>query len=111
MDIAVTKMSDEEEQNSCENFNTSWLLEAIDHIDNVRRHLNDGKNLEPPQIRNALLDLHEMAIDATNNNGAPQELLELANDLDIRVSEMIEELSFVQNTIDKLLDLDPESSN
>jgi len=107
----VTKMTDEEWQNLYENFETTLLLGAVDHIDNLRQHLGDGENWEPPQIRTDLLKLHQLAMDVVNNGRTDkaQDFFDLANDLDMQIFDITEELKAVQNTIDKLLDLYPES--
>lgn len=107
----MTKMTEEEWQNLYENFETTWLLEAVDHIDNARGYLGDGENWEPPQIRTDLLKLHQLAMDVVNKGwtSKTQEFFDLANDLDMQIFELIEELEFVQNTLTKLIDLYPES--
>jgi hypothetical protein len=107
----MAKMTQKEWENLYENFETTWLLAAVDHIDNARGYLGDGENCEPPQIRTDLLKLHQMSMDVVNKGWTSnaQEFFDLANDLDMQIFELIEELEFVQKTITKLLDLYPKS--
>lgn len=107
----MAKMTEEEWQNLYENFETTWLLDAVDHIDEARYHLGDGENWEPPQIRTDLLKMHEIAMDVVNNGwtGKAQELFDMACDLDMQIHSIIKELEAVQKTLDKLTDLYPES--
>jgi hypothetical protein len=107
----MAEMTEEEWQNLYENFETTWLLEAVDHIDNARGYLGDGENWEPPQIRIDLLELHQLAMDVVNNNRADkaQEFFDMAVGLEMQVSDLIEELEAVQATLNKLIDLYPES--
>ena len=45
-----------------ENFDTTALLRAVDAVDEMRSDLNDGEDGSPPQLRNDLLMLHQLAI-------------------------------------------------
>ena len=103
-------MTDEEWQRLYENFETMWLLGAVDDIDNLRGYLGDGPNFEPPQIRTDLLKLHQLAMDVVNNGWESNlpELIELADDLEFQTSEMMDILEKVQDVIQKLLHLLPE---
>ena len=105
------KMTDEEWQNLYDNFETTWLLKAVDQIDKVRGHLADGSNCEPPQIRTDLLKLHQLSMDIVNSGWTDkaQEFFDMASDLDDQLFDIIEALEFVQNTLNKLVDLYPES--
>lgn len=87
------------------------VIEAIDHIDEARQHLGDGKNWEPPQIRTDLFQLHQLAMDVVNNGWTDQaqELFDSASDLEMQVSDIIEALESVQLTLNKLTELYPES--
>ena len=104
-------MTDEEWQNLHENFETTWLLDAVKHIDEARRHLGDGENWEPLEIRTDLLKLHQIAMDVINNGWADkeQEFFDMAGGLEIQVFDTIEALTAVQNILDKLIELYPES--
>jgi hypothetical protein len=107
----MAKMTQKEWENLYENFETTWLLDAVDHIDNARGYLGDGENWEPPQMRTDLLKLHQMAMDVVNNGwtSKARDFFDNAFDLEMQVSDLIEELETVQNTLNKLLDLYPKS--
>ena len=107
----MVKLTDEEMQTLYENFETSSLLTAIDQLDKVRGELADGNNGEPPEIRTELLRLHQLAMEVVNNGrtGQARELFELAGDLEMQVFEMVEALDDIQQTLNKLTDLYPES--
>src|SRR5579871_6381306 len=103
-------MTDEEWQRLYENFETMWLLSAVDDIDNLRGYLGDGPNFEPPEIRTDLLKLHQLAMDVVNNGwtSALPELRELADDLEVQTSEMMDILEKVQKVLQKLNHLLPK---
>ena len=85
-------MTEEEWQHLYENFETTELLSAVDAVDRLRDDLNDGEGCRPPELRTNLLKLHELAMN-----------------LDEQVSQMMNELEQVQDTLAKLVALYPES--
>jgi len=93
----MAKMTQKEWEKLYENFETTWLLAAVDHIDNARGYLGDGDNWEPPQMRTDLLKLHQMAMDVVNNGWTKkaQEFFASASDLEMQVSDLIEELEVI----------------
>jgi len=107
----VGKMADEEWQNLYQNFETTWLLSAVDHVDLLRGHLGDGEYFKPPEIRTDLLKLHDMAMDVVNNGWTSEasEMFELADGLEMQALEMMESLEYIQQVLRKLTDLFPES--
>lgn len=107
----MVKMTNEEWQNLYENFETTWLLDAVKKIDEARQHLGDGENWEAPQIRTDLLNLHQLAMDVVNNGWTEKagELFDMASDLEMQVSDILEALEAVQQTLSKLTELYPES--
>ncbi len=64
--LNVKKMTKEDWQNLYENFESTDLLSAIDHLDKVRGSLANDENFRPPEIRNELMDLHALAVDVVN---------------------------------------------
>ena len=107
----MAKITNEELQNLYENFDTARLLDAIGQIDEARRHLGDSENYKPPQIRFDLFKLHELAMSVINNGSTEkaQELFNMAFDLEMQVSTIIELLENVYCTLGKLTDLYPQS--
>jgi len=104
-------MTDDEWQTLYENYETQWLLEAVDQIDILRDSLNDGANRQPPAIRIDLLQLHQLATAVINedNRGQAEGLFDLAEDLGLQVIDMLSELEKIQDTLAKLVALRPES--
>jgi len=92
----MAKMSDDEWQKLYENFETTWLLSAVDHLDVVRGQLADGDHLEPPEIRTDLLKLHQLAMDVVNNGWTSEakELFDMAGDLEMEISAWFKNRSF-----------------
>jgi hypothetical protein len=107
----MAKITNEELQNLYENFETTWLLDAVGQIDEARCHLGDDANYKPPQIRCDLFKLHELAMSVINNGSTEQaqELFNMAFDLEMQVSTIIESLENVYRTLGKLTDLYPQS--
>ena len=104
-------MTEEEWQQLYENYETTWLLTAVDKIDKARGHLGDGENWEQPQIRTDLLTLHGLAMEVVNNGwtSKARQLFEMAYDLEDQVSDLIESLEAVQEILSKLTGLSPEN--
>jgi hypothetical protein len=104
-------MTDDEWQTLYENYETPWLLEAVDQVDILRDFLNDGANRQPPAIRTELLQLHQLGIAVINegNRGHAERLFDLAEDLGLQVIDMLSELEKIQDTLAKLVALRPES--
>ena len=105
-------MTDDEWRNLYENFETMDLLYAVDHLDKLRSYLADGPDFEPPELRNDLMKLHQMAMPIVNH-GQDTELTgfaELAEDLDSQVFQMMQSLEHVQATLRQLIRLMPDSA-
>lgn len=105
-------MTDDEWQALFENFETQWLLDAIGDIDTLRSHLSDGERDQPPEIRDKLFTLHQLAMAVVNEGSRSKvdELFDLAAELEDEVFEMMEALTRLQDTLTKLTDLRPAAS-
>ena len=105
------KMTEDERQKLHENFDTYWLLSAVDQLDKVRGYLAGPDGWKPPEIRSDLLKLHQMAMDVVNKGWTDQarEFFELANDLEDQFLDMADSLESIQETLYKLTALYPES--
>ena len=77
----------------------------------MRGHLNDQEHHNPPDIRNDLLKLHDLAMDVVNQGtkGRAPALFDLAIDIEDQLSDLSEALENIRETIAKLTDLQPES--
>ena len=109
--MAARITDDEWDKLSPENFETHSLLRAVDAVDELRDDLNDGEYATPPQLRNDLLKLHQLAMAVINEGSRSQvaALFELAGDLDEQVSTMMTKLEEVQETLSRLTALYPDS--
>ena len=105
-------MTDEEWRKLYENFETHWLLEAVDLVDSLRGYLGDGEHFQPPEIRTDLLKLHGLAWDVVNNgwNGQIKEMAELAVELEEQTLDMKRSLEALHQILSKLTQLLPESA-
>lgn len=77
----------------------------------MRGHMNDREHHNPPEIRNDILKLHDLAMDVVNHGvtSRAQALFELATEIEDQLSDLSEALENIQKAIAKLTDLQPES--
>lgn len=96
---------------SPENFDTTTLLGAVDAVDELRGELNDGAHGSPPQLRDDLLELHQLAMAVFNHGSRSRvaDLFELAVELEVQVADMTTALEQVRETLSRLTALYPES--
>lgn len=61
---------------------------AVDSVDSLRAELNDGENLEPPELRSDLLKLHGLAMAVVNEGERDKasKMFDLAMDLENQIS-------------------------
>lgn len=94
-------------------FESYDLLTAVDAVDRLRNHLGDDEDGRPPELRTDLLRLHQltMSVMASGDGEEAEKLFNLAADLDLQVFEIIQELEKVQATLERLMDLAPQSGD
>lgn len=99
------------EWRALDNMETTPLLDVVGVIDRLRSELADSDGLNPPQIRDDFLTLHQLGMQVRQRGGdrVAQEFFELATDLDMQISGLITALSEIQDTLTTVLDLYPES--
>ena len=104
-------MTEEEWQHLYEHFETTWLLTAVDKVDELRRMLMDGEDGEPPEIRDDLLRLHGLAMEVMNNGvtSKVEAFFELAQGIESQIEDIIEALEFIQRVFTRLNELYPDS--
>ena len=104
-------MTDKEWRNLYENFETMDLIYAVDHIDKLRYFLGDGPDFQPPEIRNDLMKLHELAMEVINQRSETNltEFVNLAEDIDSDLFQMMQSLEAVQKTLRQLIRHLPDS--
>ena len=91
-------------------FDTSALLRAVDDLDLMREHL-DGDGYKPPEMRDDLLRLHQLAMRVVNEGwtdpATTEDMFDLAADLEHRVDDLSEALDRMRETIGALAALAP----
>ena len=103
-------MTDSEWQALQDGFDTRQLLDAIGDLDQVRGALADDGH-QPPEIRNRMFKLHELAM-AVINDGSEHEaaaMFDLAIELEDEAADMLEALTRLHDTISTLTALRPDS--
>lgn len=103
-------MTDEEWERLQDGFDTRRLLDAVGDVDELRGHLSDD-GLRPPEIRDRLLKLHELAM-AVVNDGAQEQaaaLFDLAGELGDEAFDILEAATRLHEALSALTDLRPES--
>lgn len=90
-------------------FDTTTLLRAVDDVDRLREHL-DGDGYKPPEIRDDMLRLHQLAMKVVNQGyegEARTEMFELAADIEERIDDIADVLDRLRETISGLVGLAP----
>lgn len=92
-----------------ERFDTHRLLEAVDELDTLRGLLADD-GTKPPEIRDRLLRLHQLAMAVVNEGDRDEagEMFELAQELGDEVFDMLEAAQRLHETLVALAELRPE---
>lgn len=92
-------------------FETASLLRAVDDVDELRGGLDDDASGGPPQIRTDMLRLHALAMQVINegSRGKVLEMFDLVDDVQDQVSTLMEALDRIQDVLDKLNEIRPES--
>lgn len=92
-----------------EGFQTTSLLEAIDHLDNLRRGLSDD-GIRPPQLRDDLLKLHQLAMDYVNEGylDKQEELFDLAFEIGDKIFDLVQSLEAIEITLQNLTAFAPD---
>jgi hypothetical protein len=107
----MANITDEEWQELYDGLDSASLLAAVDAIDRIRPDLSDGDGGRPPEIRDNLLRLHQLAM-AVQTNATPAlltEFFDLAGDLDDQVMQLLDSVEQVQSTLSAVMALYPES--
>lgn len=105
-------MTEDEWQKLYENFETTWLLDAVGHIDTLRTHLSDRDIIRPPQMRDDMLELHRLAMGIVNNgwDGHLRQMAFLAVALEDQALDVMMAVEAIHKTLSKLLALLPEAA-
>jgi hypothetical protein len=93
-----------------EGFDTWDLLDAVDHFDEMRTHLNDAGPFRPPIMRDELLALHQLAMEAYP--GGPKEslvkLYDAAEDLESIAFDLMMQAEKLHEILQSLTATEPE---
>lgn len=100
-------MNNEELQKLHEGFDTSSLLDAVGHVDELRVYLNDREHSRPPEIRDDLLKLHKLVIDGQDAD--LKKMVKLAFGIEDEVLDMLHHMEALYDILSKLTGLVPES--
>lgn len=102
---------DNDREDRLADFDTTALLRAVDDVDAMREHL-DGDGYAPPEIRNELLRLHQLAMEVVNEDPTDKEarraMFELALEVEERIDDLDEALDRLRETIGSLVELAPD---
>lgn len=98
-----------EDWDKLQEFDTRRLLGAVDALDTLRGLLADD-GIRPPEIRDRMLKLHQLAMAVINEDTQEEagELFELAQELDDEVFDMLEAVKRLHDTLNALTKLRPE---
>ena len=90
-----------------EKFETTDLLEAVGHLDILRQELADGAGLRPPEIRQELLKLHQVAMDVSHRGdlSQAQTMFDLAFEIEDRLFTIWESFKAIEKTVQGITDL------
>ena len=107
----MAKIDEDEFDHLTNNFDTTTLLRAVKELDKARVYLRDGDYCAPPELRDDLQKLHGFAMDVINNGymDKTQDMFDLAGDIEAEVSQLMEHLEFILETVQNLNSLYPES--
>ena len=108
--LKMNRLSEKAHQKLYENFETTTLLDAVDHLDRLRSELADDEYFRPPTIRQDLLRLHQLAMEVVNSGylNKGEELFDLAFELEDQVFDLMENLEAIQDTLSALTGLAPD---
>lgn len=89
-----------------EEFDSRVLLDAVSHLDTMRRHLADRLPYQPPQIRKDLMDLHEMVMDVSNGSSKHNldDIYEALDEVETPVFKIMEAAENLLAVLSKLND-------
>lgn len=101
----------ESSENPLLGYDSHSLLEAVDLLDDVRPVISD-EGYNPPKIRTELMKLHGLVMEMKNTGTLSPEdrtqfsqVMALAGDLDMEISDCIENLEKINDVLGKLLAL------
>lgn len=104
-------MRDDDAEERLTAFDTRSLLRAVDDVDLMRGHL-DGDGNKPPEIRDDVMRLHQLAMRVVNHGSTDKEvrreMFDLAGDLETRIDELADAIDRLRETIGTLAALEPD---
>ncbi len=108
---STTEISEDDYEKLVDGFDTMTILGAVDGLDELRADFaDDDETCAPMSVRDDLLKLHELAMNVVNMGGRSHalEMFDLASDIEMELSEMVEKLEAVRDAIGELTDLRPD---
>lgn len=106
------KLSDEEQSSLQENIDSALLLKAVDDVDKIRQFFGNRDVCQPPQIRDDLLKLHDLAMAVVHYDQFEKagNLFNLALGLEMELMEVTESLEKVRAIIIHIVEQCPENA-
>ncbi|TKW64660.1 MAG: transposase [Paracoccus denitrificans] len=102
---------EEERKHKLANYETASLLRAVDDLDLMRDHL-DGDGFKPPEMRDDLLRLHQLALrvigEGSDDPATINAMFDLAVDIEVRMQDLEDALGRMQKVIVALATLAPD---
>ena len=108
-------LTEKQDRKIYENFESHWILDAVDALDEIRYILGDKYDEDgcprPPEIRTQLLALHGKAMNLVNSgpNKTDHGVFDMAWEIEGMLSDAREQLEKIQKIIHALTDLTPDA--
>lgn len=93
-----------------EKFETSDLLDAVSHLDILRQALSDDEDWRPPEVRQDLLKLHQLAMEVSHRGDMTQAqpMFDLAFEIEDQLLTVWESLTAIEKIVQGITDLADE---
>lgn len=103
----MIKLNEEGIEQLWQEYNTMEILDAVDELDKVRYVISDDYDFRPPEIRSQLLKIHTLAFKQlgegfTLKDKEVEELSDLIDEVNMTVSDMIEQLRRIREALKPL---------
>ena len=107
----MAEPTEEEMRRLYEGFEPHDLLDAVDLLDEMRSRFQGPGTDAPSELSIDVLKLHGLAIAVVNNGAASktQAMFDLANHVQDEIASMRESIGKIEKTLNRLMDLYPES--
>lgn len=103
--------TEEEMRRLYDGFEPHDVLDPVDIFDKLQSDFQAPSSDDARDLRTDLLSLHGLAMAVINNGAAhkAQAMFDLANDVQDQIASMRESITKIENTLNRMLGLYPES--